>query len=108
MYISHVTQNLAGWSLRQHAELGLDLSSQGSASCFEGLFPALTRRYLHARRFCRLLREGRLDELAVCIIDELHMIRDPARGAALETSVTKLLFSPAGRDVQACPVTFCC
>jgi superfamily II helicase len=52
----------------------------------------------------RLLREGRLSELAVCVIDELHMIRDPDRGAALETSITKLLFSPAGRDVQ---VRFC-
>jgi len=53
---------------------------------------------------CRLLREGRLDELAVCIIDELHMIRDAARGAALETSITKLLFSPLGRNIQACLV----
>ena len=52
---------------------------------------------------CRLLREGRLAELAVCVIDELHMIRDPARGAALETSITKLLFSPSGRDVQVRP-----
>ena len=63
-----------------------------------------TRPQLHARRFCRLLREGRLDELAVCVIDELHMIRDAARGAALETSITKLLFSPSGRDVQVCLV----
>ena len=36
----------------------------------------------------------------MCVIDELHMIRDPDRGAALETSISKLLFSPAGRDVQ--------
>ena len=49
---------------------------------------------------CRLLREGRLGDLAVCIIDELHMIRDPDRGPALETSITKLLFSPSGRQVQ--------
>ena len=47
---------------------------------------------------CRLLREGRLSELAVCVIDELHMIRDPDRGAALETSISKLLFSPARQE----------
>ena len=51
----------------------------------------------------RLLREGRLGELVVCVIDELHMIRDPDRGAALETSIAKLLFSPSGHGVQVSP-----
>ena len=48
----------------------------------------------------RLVREGSLSELAVCIVDELHMICDPNRGAALELSITKLLHSPASADIQ--------
>ena len=49
---------------------------------------------------CRLVREGRLGELTVCIVDELHMLCDPSRGVALELSITKLLHSEAARDVQ--------
>ena len=48
----------------------------------------------------RLVREGRLGELAVCIVDELHMLCDPSRGVALELSITKLLHSEAAHDVR--------
>lgn len=55
----------------------------------------------------RLVREGRLGELAVCIVDELHMLCDPSRGVALELSITKLLHSEAAHDVQVRPGRLC-
>jgi DNA polymerase theta len=41
----------------------------------------------------RLIEEERVRELAVVVVDELHMVQDPHRGATLELMLTKLLFA---------------
>ena len=41
----------------------------------------------------RLAEEGRLDELCCVVVDELHMVGDPDRGAALESLLAKLRYA---------------
>ncbi|XP_028802319.1 helicase and polymerase-containing protein TEBICHI isoform X3 [Neltuma alba] len=41
----------------------------------------------------RLLEEGRLSEMGVIVIDELHMVGDPSRGYLLELMLTKLRYA---------------
>ncbi|KAJ0251931.1 DEAD/DEAH box helicase domain-containing protein [Hirschfeldia incana] len=41
----------------------------------------------------RLLEEGRLSELGIIVIDELHMVGDQHRGYLLELMLTKLLYA---------------
>ncbi|KAK9789408.1 hypothetical protein WJX73_009184 [Symbiochloris irregularis] len=48
----------------------------------------------------KLIQEGRVGELTCVVIDELHMVGDEARGLALETLLTKLLFHPQAQGVQ--------
>lgn len=40
----------------------------------------------------RLLEEGKLDDLGMIVIDEIHLISDPHRGYILELLLTKVLF----------------
>ncbi|KAL9285014.1 hypothetical protein ACSQ67_024628 [Phaseolus vulgaris] len=46
----------------------------------------------------RLLEEGRLSEMGVIVIDELHMVGDPRRGYLLELMLTKLRYA-AGEGI---------
>ncbi|KAI4316161.1 hypothetical protein L6164_024167 [Bauhinia variegata] len=41
----------------------------------------------------RLLEEGRLSEMGIIVIDELHMVGDPSRGYLLELLLTKLRYA---------------
>ncbi|KAG6649379.1 hypothetical protein CIPAW_07G208100 [Carya illinoinensis] len=41
----------------------------------------------------RLLEEGRLSEIGIIVIDELHMVGDPSRGYLLELMLTKLRYA---------------
>ncbi|KAI9097672.1 hypothetical protein K1719_025443 [Acacia pycnantha] len=41
----------------------------------------------------RLLEEGRLSEMGIIVIDELHMVGDPSRGYLLELMLTKLRYA---------------
>ncbi|KAF3446459.1 hypothetical protein FNV43_RR11638 [Rhamnella rubrinervis] len=41
----------------------------------------------------RLLEEGRLPEIGIIVIDELHMVGDPRRGYLLELMLTKLQYA---------------
>ncbi|CAB4266528.1 unnamed protein product [Prunus armeniaca] len=41
----------------------------------------------------RLLEEGRLSEIGIIVIDELHMVGDPSRGYLLELLLTKLRYA---------------
>ncbi|XP_059460849.1 helicase and polymerase-containing protein TEBICHI isoform X2 [Corylus avellana] len=41
----------------------------------------------------RLLEEGRLSEIGIIVIDELHMVGDPRRGYLLELILTKLRYA---------------
>ena len=52
----------------------------------------------------RLLEEGRMSELGVVVVDELHMIGDSHRGYLLELLVTKLLYVCRNNRVQSGPV----
>lgn len=45
------------------------------------------------RLVTQLIEEERMRELAVVVVDELHMVQDPHRGATLELMLTKLLFA---------------
>ena len=47
----------------------------------------------------RLLEEGKLDNLACVVVDELHMLGDQSRGYLLELLLTKILYT-AGDKVQ--------
>lgn len=47
----------------------------------------------------RLLEEGRLSELGIIVIDELHMVGDPRRGYLLELMLTKLRYA-AGEGIS--------
>ncbi|KAG4382699.1 hypothetical protein GLYMA_14G140800v4 [Glycine max] len=46
----------------------------------------------------RLLEEGRLSEMGIIVIDELHMVGDPRRGYLLELMLTKLRYA-AGEGI---------
>ena len=45
----------------------------------------------------KLVEEERVGELAVVVVDELHMVQDPGRGGTLELALTKLMFASAKR-----------
>lgn len=47
----------------------------------------------------RLLEEGRLSEMGIIVIDELHMVGDPKRGYLLELMLTKLRYA-AGEGIS--------
>ncbi|KAK7293723.1 hypothetical protein RJT34_16596 [Clitoria ternatea] len=47
----------------------------------------------------RLLEEGRLSEMGIIVIDELHMVGDPHRGYLLELMLTKLRYA-AGEGIS--------
>ncbi|XP_020228897.1 helicase and polymerase-containing protein TEBICHI [Cajanus cajan] len=47
----------------------------------------------------RLLEEGRLSEMGIIVIDELHMVGDPRRGYLLELMLTKLRYA-AGEGIS--------
>ncbi|KAG0620039.1 hypothetical protein M758_4G184200 [Ceratodon purpureus] len=46
----------------------------------------------------KLLEEGRLSELAILVIDELHMVGDRDRGYLLELLLTKLRYAAGGGE----------
>ncbi|QCD99446.1 helicase and polymerase-containing protein TEBICHI isoform X1 [Vigna unguiculata] len=46
----------------------------------------------------KLLEEGRLSEMGIIVIDELHMVGDPRRGYLLELMLTKLRYA-AGEGI---------
>ncbi|XP_047322143.1 helicase and polymerase-containing protein TEBICHI [Impatiens glandulifera] len=50
----------------------------------------------------RLLEEGRLSEVGIIVVDELHMVGDQNRGYLLELLLTKLLYA-AGEGVVESP-----
>ncbi|KAK1266849.1 hypothetical protein QJS04_geneDACA019368 [Acorus gramineus] len=49
----------------------------------------------------RLLEEGRLSEVGVIVIDELHMVGDQTRGYLLELMLTKLRYSAGEGNVES-------
>ncbi|KAF6176332.1 hypothetical protein GIB67_011121 [Kingdonia uniflora] len=49
----------------------------------------------------RLLEEGRLSELGIIVIDELHMVGDQHRGYLLELMLTKLRYAAGEGNVQS-------
>lgn len=53
----------------------------------------------------RLLESGKLSQLAVIVVDELHMVGDPSRGCLLEPLLTKVNFhlsnTPVDPDVDS-------
>ncbi|XP_073390265.1 helicase and polymerase-containing protein TEBICHI isoform X3 [Physcomitrium patens] len=49
----------------------------------------------------KLLEEGRLSELAILVIDELHMVGDTDRGYLLELLLTKLRFAAGGGECNS-------
>ena len=48
----------------------------------------------------KLVEEDRVGELAVVVVDELHMVQDPGRGGTLELALTKLMFASAKRAAR--------
>ena len=53
----------------------------------------------------RLVKEGRLAELCCMVVDELHMVCDAQRGAALELSLTKLRYAEHAHGIQVSQIT---
>ncbi|KAL2525525.1 Helicase and polymerase-containing protein TEBICHI [Abeliophyllum distichum] len=49
----------------------------------------------------RLLEEGRLSELGIIVIDELHMVGDQSRGYLLELMLTKLRYAAGEGNVDS-------
>ncbi|XP_022856955.1 helicase and polymerase-containing protein TEBICHI-like isoform X2 [Olea europaea var. sylvestris] len=49
----------------------------------------------------RLLEEGRLSELGIIVIDELHMVGDQSRGYLLELMLTKLRYAAGEGNVES-------
>ncbi|GAB2275633.1 hypothetical protein Dimus_010390 [Dionaea muscipula] len=49
----------------------------------------------------RLLEEDRLSEVAIVVIDELHMVADPSRGYLLELMLTKLRYAAGEGNAQS-------
>ncbi|GAA0144171.1 DNA-directed DNA polymerase [Lithospermum erythrorhizon] len=49
----------------------------------------------------RLLEEGRLSELGIIVIDELHMVGDQSRGYLLELMLTKLRYAAGEGNTQS-------
>ncbi|KAJ4950046.1 hypothetical protein NE237_026878 [Protea cynaroides] len=50
----------------------------------------------------RLLEEGRLSEVGIIVIDELHMVGDQSRGYLLELLLTKLRYAAGEGNVESC------
>ncbi|MQL93723.1 hypothetical protein Taro_026365, partial [Colocasia esculenta] len=50
----------------------------------------------------RLLEEGRLSEICIVVIDELHMVGDQHRGYLLELMLTKLRYASGEGNVESC------
>ncbi|XP_042498308.1 helicase and polymerase-containing protein TEBICHI isoform X2 [Macadamia integrifolia] len=50
----------------------------------------------------RLLEEGRLSEVGIIVIDELHMVGDQNRGYLLELLLTKLRYAAGEGSVDSC------
>ncbi|KAG9455791.1 hypothetical protein H6P81_000299 [Aristolochia fimbriata] len=50
----------------------------------------------------RLLEEGRLSELGIIVIDELHMVGDQSRGYLLELLLTKLRYAAGEGNAESC------
>ncbi|AQK40089.1 Helicase and polymerase-containing protein TEBICHI [Zea mays] len=50
----------------------------------------------------KLLEDGRLSELGVIVIDELHMVGDQHRGYLLELMLTKLRYAAGEGTLQSC------
>ncbi|KAK9273993.1 hypothetical protein L1049_018807 [Liquidambar formosana] len=49
----------------------------------------------------RLLEEGRLSEIGIIVIDELHMVGDQSRGYLLELMLTKLRYAAGEGNVES-------
>ncbi|XP_052209368.1 helicase and polymerase-containing protein TEBICHI isoform X2 [Diospyros lotus] len=49
----------------------------------------------------RLLEEGRLSEIGIIVIDELHMVGDQSRGYLLELLLTKLRYAAGEGNVES-------
>ncbi|KAF8407042.1 hypothetical protein HHK36_006167 [Tetracentron sinense] len=50
----------------------------------------------------RLLEEGRLSEVGIIVIDELHMVGDQSRGYLLELLLTKLRYAAGEGNIESC------
>ena len=53
-----------------------------------------------------LLEAGRLEELGLVVVDEVHMLGEGSRGALLENLITKLHL--AGKGQMICHISFFC
>ena len=53
----------------------------------------------------KILEDGKLSEIGIVVIDELHMVGDEDRGYLLELLLTKLRFAAGGGVKTALPPT---